>query len=296
MNTTTIDGWNQGIVCFWDAKTANHGFLKGAMGAVGLGKYCPPPYSVGASLKLAMAEYGRAHRKELLEGFENRTNTTIEVKRHENANNDGYEMIAVEHGKERNEYPRIFSAKVEMNGSECTTLTSGWSVVSDTYQIQAAYERNRQTCSASSVGQMLVKMVGLANGTCVREIGGVYYLPDGAANTWRKLCQAIDSPNGTQITWHEIRLNESSMRSIAASITKEITANAQKRFDKVMTGELGARALANQIESLKELRGKLHTYEVILDSPLQDVRELLKKARDAANMAHMLTLQDDVPA
>lgn len=292
MNASVMEAWADGIVCFWDAKPTNHAFLKGAMDAVGVGDYCPPPYSVGESLKRAMADYGRSHRKSLLDGFENRTNTTLEVKRHENANEDGYEMVAVEHGKDRNIYSPVFAAKVEINGTETVDITSGWSTVTDRYEMQASYEANRRTCSASSVGQMLVKMVSLLNGTCVREIGGVYYLPNGAAEAWQELCNAVESPNGTQITWHEIRLNESSMRSIASAITKEIMADAAKLMDEVQSGELGKRAIENRQGLLGKLRRKAKEYEGILDSPLQDVRKALQEAETAAAMANMLAASD----
>jgi hypothetical protein len=254
------------------------------MDAIGIAE-CPPPYSVGESLKRAMADYGRAHRKKLLDGFENRTNTTLEVKRHEKAEEDGYEVVAVEHGKDRNDYSRLFGMRV--NGTERPETVFGWGVLEYEYEIADSYRQNRVTVSASAVGQMLVKAVQQLHGTCVRSVGGVYYLPDGAVDDWRKLCEAVEEPDGTQITWYEIRLNSSSMRAIGEAITNELTTASQSALNDVSSGKLGKRALENRETEMNTYRQKMREYEGILQSPLDDVRKSLEKTETAIALVKM---------
>jgi hypothetical protein len=290
MNRVQEDAWAGGLICFWNTKPTGFARLKAAMDAVGMGEHCPPPYSVGESLKRAMADYGRLHKKELLDGFERKSKISLEVKRHEKAEEDGYELIAVEHGKERNDYTRIFACQV--NGTERPELTMGWSVVSNSHEIDDAYAQNRKTVSASAVGQMLVKMIKHFNGTCVREVGGVYYLPDGATEQWEKLASAVEEKDGTEITYHEIRMNQSTMRSIAGAITKELTEAAGKLLEEVQSGKLGQEALDNRIHLAASLRRKCRQYEGILGDPLEKVRTALQEAEVATATAALLAASD----
>ncbi len=224
MNATRMEAMTSGVIVFWDAKPTAHRRLLSALEKVSLESLCPPPYSIGESLKRALADYATAHRKELVKDLANKSRISLKVIRHESANEDGYEIVAVEHGKEANTYVRLVAAKVEVSGTdESVTITDGWRMIDIPTDIHQSYATNRLTVSASSVGQMLVKTVQLLNGTCVREIGGLYYAPEGCQDDWKLLCGAVEEPNGTQITWHEIVMNESSARAIQGAIQREIT-------------------------------------------------------------------------
>lgn len=274
-----------GLFCFWNPKPTAHSRLKGALESLGIGDVCPPPYSVGESLKRAMTDYGRSHRKELLDGFENKTNTALEVKRHEKAEEDGYEVVAVERGKERNEYTRLFGMKV--NGSERPEATFGWSSVSES-EVTNSYHANRLTVSASAVGQLLVKMVKLLNGTTVREAGSCYFVPGEASADWVALCNAVEEENGTRIDFAEVKAGPGSMRMIASAITEELAKCAAGLLEEVQSGELGKRALENREREMEGYREKMKEYEGILDSPLKDVRKFLEETETALVMAKMV--------
>ena len=289
-----------GVFCTWTPKPTPHAKLKAALDSVGVGEHTPPPYSVGESLKRSMTDYGKNHRGELITNLESKSTITLKVERHESANEDGYEMIAVQHGKSRNEYPHLFAARVDCNGSEHIELTDGGWLISNRYQLQEAYEHNRQTVSASAVGQLLVKMVSLLNGTTIREYGGLYFVSKQCSEAWVELCDAIEErdssgnplPHSTIIDFAEVRAGRGSMRMIATSITKEIMADAAKLMDEVQSGDLGKRAIENRQGLLSKLRRKAKEYEGILDSPLQDVRKALQEAETAAAMANMLAASD----
>jgi len=292
MIATRIDAMTQGVQVYWDAKPTSHARLLAALERQSLGELCPPPYSVGESLKRAMADYCRRNRKSLLKDFDGKSKISIEIKRHESANEDGYEAVAVFHGKDRNTYTRLFACKVDVNGasgpSEICVLTDGWGCVDSMIEIGDAYTANRHTVSASAVGQMLVKAVKLLNGTCVREMGGLYYCPEGCADDWKMLCEAVEEKGGTQITWYHIELNLSASRSITAGINKEITSEVAAIMDEINSGALGVRAIDNRILRAKELRAKARQYEEILGNPLEEVRRALEDAETAAATASML--------
>jgi hypothetical protein len=284
-----MDAITSGVIVFFDTHPTAHRRLHNALDRIQLAELCPPPYSVGESLKRAMADYAAQHRKKLIEDLENKSKVSLKVIRHESANDDGYEIVAVEHGKEKNHYHRLVSAKVEVSGSfENVVITDGWRYVESTSVIQQCFETNRLTVSASAVGQMLVKAVKLLNGTCVREIGGTYYCPDGCQDDWKMLCEAVEEENGTQITWHEIVMNQSSSRAIQRAIHKEITGEVNSITEEIASGALGMKAIDNRILRLRELMGKAAQYEGILSTPLEDVRKALEDAETAAATASML--------
>jgi hypothetical protein len=289
MTPTKMDAMTSGVFVSWDTKPTSHRRLHGALERLKLESMCPPPYSVGEALKRALVDYSQAHRKELVKDLDNKSNITIEVKRLENATEDGYEVVAVEHGKSRNSYPRLFSARVDTsNGSESVEVTDGWRYDVSLTEISSSYQANRVTVSASGVTKLLVTAVKLLNGTCVREVGGHYYCPDGCQDDWTMLCRAVEEENGTAITWHEIVMNESTARAIRKAVRKEVTTEVDSITEEINSGALGARAIDNRILRLRELMGKAHQYEGILSSPLDDVRKALEDAETAAATASML--------
>jgi hypothetical protein len=241
---------------------------------------------VGESLKRALQDCARNNRTTLLGGLDHKTKIDLVVQRHEKADDDGYEIVAIERGKDKNSYTVICGARVV---GETVDVTSGYGKL-NRYAVQPAYNDNRKTVSASAVGQMLVKVVQLLHGTCVRSVGGVYYLPDGGAADWQELCTAVEEPDGTQITWYNIQLNPSNMRAIATAITAELTAASQESLDKVSSGELGKIALENREKEMAKCRKKMQEYEAILDAPLRDVRKALEETETAIAMAKMAVL------
>ena len=277
-----MDAWSQGTIVTWDTKPTKHERLKAAMDAIGVGDLCPPPYSVGESLKRALQVYARGHRSELLRYMDRKTKIDLVVQRHEKADDDGYEIVAIERGKSRNSYTPICGARV-VEG-EAIEITEGYL---DRGELVYDYRTNRATVAASAIGQMLVKVVQLLHGTCVRSMGGLYYLPEGTVKEWEELCNAVEEPDGTQITYYEIRLNASNMRAIGDAITKELMEVSVGTLEEICDGELGKRALENREQAMAALRAKMLEYESILDSPLQAVREALEKTETAIAMAKM---------
>ena len=288
MTHNTMTAHLFGLYVNWDPKPCPHAIMLAALESIGVGDLCKPPYSVGESLNRAMQSYARRHRKTLLADFENKSKTSLKTIRLQNANIDGYELVAIQHGKSENDYPNVLAAKVDINGTELVDITRGRWRVDCLHELQQEYNTNRATISGSAMSQMLVETVQLLNGTCTRSVGGNYYLPSGSSNDWEELVQAIDSTGTTAI--EVTRITEptpSNLRAIFAGITHEMASKSESLLDKISRGELGKRALEHRETTLNQMRKKMREYENILESPLQNVRKALEKTETAIAMAKM---------
>jgi hypothetical protein len=274
----------QGAFVFWDPQATDYVRLRTALEAQGLEAHCPPPHSVGLSLKKALADYCRANGKALKE-WHDLKGCDPTVQRHESADRDGYEVVFVRRDKDRNTYSFLFAAKAD---GETVTLDGRTSGVNRA-EIQRFYEHYRATVSGAGVGKMLVNLVTDLHGTCVRAIGGIYYLPEDTVSTWDRAVEAVESAGKTVVTRARIVLDDSSIRTVASAITAELSAAAEVLRDEVISGELKAEALENRAAQARRLREKAQKYEGILGVSLATVKQALEDA-ELASAASALAL------
>jgi hypothetical protein len=279
MTDGELTAMTQGAFVFWDPHATNHTRLREALSDIGQGDLCPPPHAVGLAVKKALADYARANAAAIKEAMGIKGGDFI-VQRHKEAETDGYELVHVKREKDENDYSFVFSARAE---EECT-LCETWRAVPPNFRvaIQAQYEKYRSLVSGSGVGKMLSELVGQLHGTCVRAIGGVYYLPEDTVADWDKVVAAVESVGETVVTRARVVLDDSSIRTVANAITNELHQRAQEIRDAVTSGDLKADALENRAGLARRCQEKAKHYEEILGVSLDAVHQALKDAEVAS--------------
>lgn len=302
-----------GAFVFWDVKPASHQRLRAELEAIGIGDYTPCPLSVTVALKRAMAEYARATKKQTAANQSRHTTKGQKmrrdkmVQRHASADKYGFEVVDVERGETSNVYVHDFSAKIVFDKSpdgetvtgERVSVTGGYANESF---IQSQYNANRKIVSASAVGKMLVRCISELHGTCVRTMGGTYYVPEDTCPTWKAIVAAVERASETVVTTAKIVMDRSAVRTVKAAIQKEIKAECERleqeiaaasQVDENGNPKMGKRALENRVEKGRELLAKVQEYESIVGEELQSVRNLLARVEQSAVAAIAKQQADD---
>jgi hypothetical protein len=290
MNVQTTNALVSGALVFWDAGPTEHELLLAKLALIGLEKFCPAPRSANESLKGAMADYGAAEKKTM-----QTTGKVDLVVEPLESKSDGFVLTKRVRGTTRNEHDDLFSCKVEsqQDGSvETPQLTSGYA---DMRLIERSYGVYRQQINGSNVGRSLVDLLSHLHGTCIRSIGGVYYLPEDAVAKWDEVVQAYESAgHKNEINRHRIVLDDQAIRTVKRAITRELVGSAGAIAEEIRSGSLGEKALEKRVADAQELRERCRLYEGILHAELAECHAVIGLAETAASSGQAVKESNDV--
>jgi hypothetical protein len=289
MNMSETSALVSGAFVLWDVGATDRERLAEKLTAIGMEKFCPPPRSVSAALKKGLADVAVCMKRDLA-GDEKR-DIIIEPHR---KREDGFELVEVTRGRRDNYYQPRISAKVDVTQDgavETVMVTKGALHLTE---INERYARYRREVTGASVGRSLVDILEHLHGTCVRTIGGVYYLPEDAVDKWDDVVSAYEAAGPNTIHRIRIVMDQQAVRTVKRAITRELTSTAGAIAEEIRSGKLGEQALAKRLADAKALRDRAKKYEEILAVELAECHAVINLAEVAASSSQAIQEDDKV--
>lgn len=267
-----------GAVVYWAGKDTDRKRLKAGLRSIGLEKFLPNKRTPDSALFNALKHTVRRSitHDSLIQPLKKRST-------------NGYEVVRVTKGEQKNEYSPQFSARV--NGE--TVVFDKEPSNSD--NVQEMYDHYRGLITGSALGACLVDICAHLMGTSLRPSGGIYWIPEDAVGTWDDVADAVSSahPQGLGIDdmscVYRLRtlLDANAANAVIDAITAEVDTQSEEIFDGI--GQLGERALRTREKRSKELKQKVEHYELMLGQGLDKLKKVCDMAERGA--AHAVLAQ-----
>lgn len=298
MNNQTMSAMTTGCMCFWDTSATDAGLLKERLASIGLEAFAPKARTVPAALKMAMKDFGKELEAHHCKSNGGKHKFIVQGKL--NLEADGFELLdncQMPSGQE-NLNEMVFTARVDGGGRVHVTelgsrfwqlnLTDGYTA---SVKLQEWFDAYRMQAPGSTVGRSLVAIVNHLHGTCVRPVGGVYYLPDDTVAAWDDVVDAFESCGKNVISRVRVVLDDRAAKTIRRAIVNELTEAAGTVLEDLIRNDIKDATVERRLQRARELRGKCQQYESILNDTLGEVHVILNEAErcQAASQA----IQDD---
>jgi hypothetical protein len=135
----------------------------------------------------------------------------------------------------------------------------------------------------AAVGRSLVSIVDHLNGLTLKDTGGVYWVPSEAVPVIMALREGLR--NTVAIDVLENKPTVEAIEAFRRALTREIDTEVQEISKEISDGDLGERALENRAERARELLNKISSYEDILGTTLETLRDSVDVPKQAAATA-----------
>lgn len=285
-----------GSVCSWDTGPMPRSLVYERLESVNLEQYAPELRTDAAALRIALGEFASLAKKaagrqrDLTNGQGEQAKLDFSVQPHRQQKEHGFELVKVNRGETENDYVASFSARVQ-DGR--VSIVKGF--CDGLYVLQTQYEQAKATVGGDAVGRALVEIMAHLKGTTLREVGGVYWIPEESVPTWQRVIEAFDNTGcKTRLYCARTVMDEQMARWVKDAIVSEITASATALTEEIAEGTLGEQALETRKVKAQALRGRVAEYESILSEMLPHLHAVVQVAETAASSA--LAVQQDSEA
>jgi hypothetical protein len=274
-NTIGLDG----IITFWSlGEDTSRDVLDMRLGWAGLKSHLPERRTHFAALKDALARLYPA-KEYLIQPLDKQ---------------GGFEVVHVRRGSEFNDYRHVLTAKADAQGF---LEVSPYAL---RQPIAEGFERQMGRLTPAQVTRCLVGIVEELGGTRLRPSGGIYWLPSHHLPRWQEAAEAVRAAGAGENSLYVIthRMDAEAVRAVRDAIVAEVTAEAEKMHQEILSGGLGERALLHRQAEARRLRDKVRDYEEILGLALNHLHEAVGKAGEAAAAAAILASagEEAIPA
>ena len=271
-----------GAVVYWTlSEFSFRDRLADGLGDAGFGDLAPDRRPATAALKAAL-DQTLASSRVLIRPLQSR---------------DGFAVIEEQRGPTENVYTQTLSARVQGEGTYPRLVFSPQD--ERALAVQQAFDLHQGLLSAHQVGESLVRVVERLGGTRLRPSGGFYWLSEDRLNLWQEVSAAVEKaafgrPHACYVL--RVAMDADAVRAVRDAIVAEVTAEANRIRNEVLSGELKERALESRRLEAVDLRDKVARYEELLDTGLASLRQVIDAAEEAAAAAALLVSAQPVGA
>ena len=163
--------------------------------------------------------------------------------------------------------------------------------------IRAAFKLAETEVPSDVIGLWLAqKVMPALNAVPLRDSGGVYFVPKDQQIALNLIAKVLEASSGHAL--HRIPAMRSA--DAVAAILDAIQAEAEKESAQLeadaLSDDLGPRAFRGRIKVADALRAKVESYETLLGSNLDALKERIEKLRAALTIAEVRAASDDATA
>jgi hypothetical protein len=156
-------------------------------------------------------------------------------------------------------------------------------------KIKAAYDYQMSVHGAYEVSQWLAgRVLPELDALSLRDKGGIYFVPKHRLELWRLIVKALRQVSSHAVFEVAAMRTEEAVHAILDAVEREAAAVAQAMETELIEEDLSVRVLRNRVAKLDEMAAKVSTYEALLGSNLDKLRERLE-ALNAQMAAAILT-------
>ncbi len=255
-----------GGLVLWSLSPSDRELIRSLYDAHGFDGFTPDYQSDTLALKAALADYkGKDQRVEPLQ----------------KPGTNGYELVEVERGEDRNYHTHSFSVRVEDG------VVIGRGGYADTDRLQELFAQHKARLTPSAVGRSLVGILGSLGAVTIR--GGLYWLPDDALDRWEPVARGVEraavTQNGSAVHMIHTARTEATVRTIRDALVAEITTASEAIREEVERGTLGEEALDNRKDQAAAMRNRITRYQDILGKWQDELGKLVDATERSAVVA-----------
>lgn len=143
-------------------------------------------------------------------------------------------------------------------------------------RVMAEYDKQRESLTVVDISGWLVKLANKLNAVPLRDRGGIYFVPAGTVESFRKVKAALAAVSGNVV--YEIPAMKSA--ETIKSIFDAITRDAQAFVDEVeaeLNSDMGTRAAKNRQVEVEAMGKKVRSYEGLLKQNLKPMLDKLSE-------------------
>jgi hypothetical protein len=261
-----------GALVFWTlSEQSNRDRLKAGLDALGFGEHVPEPRANVTVLKDA-----------LIEVFGNRNYIIRPLSARQ-----GFTVKTEAKGNDDNEYETYLTAKVA-NEHDAPIFTGDQSRI---HEITNLYFKMKGQLSSAQLGISLVAIMKAIAGIRLRPTGGIYWIEGKNVETWEKVVTIAEGASDGGVTKGYVIKHSFDPQSISAvkdALVYEVTTEARKISEEILSGEVGNRAIKARKEEALALRAKVVEYENILGVALDSLKKNLDDIEQTNAVASIL--------
>ena len=270
-----------GAIVYWTCGPTDASKLHARFTGLGLGNCSKKERPKPSALEQALKEYA----EERMNSQMRRDGHDKILQRRKQPSKNGFELVDVERGDERNSYSTDFGCKVDNFGN--LTFSDGFP---DEDRVSQLFQYHQQYLTGAMVGSCLVKVMRTLLGVCMRQNGGLYWLPESSLGMWDLVANAVEEcsdNSANKVTRIRTVFDSQAASAVKDAIVEEVVSESQRIADEVAKGEGGQKALERKIKLLTDLENKATHYERILGEALTNVKSVVQQVQHDATIALM---------
>ena len=159
--------------------------------------------------------------------------------------------------------------------------------------VHDAFTKHREHMAANTFSAWLTKVIEDCTAAVkIRKSGGVYYVPEDRVPVFDSIVSAITTAN-PQHVFHTITAMKADncVATVLDAVNREAAELVDAIENELDTGDLGKRALNSRRGNLAKLGDKLASYETLLGSRLDDIKNRLEDVDVALGEAILLDVE-----
>lgn len=142
------------------------------------------------------------------------------------------------------------------------------------HRVQDSYLHYRGTYTTADISTWIsAKLIGQVEAIKLRETGGIYFVPRGHVELFRRWVSVLGSVSDHVVYEVPALKSEEAVEAILAALMTEADDEVEGMEDELDCEELGKRALKTRERRCEALRSKLQTYEELLGRSLDAMQE-----------------------
>jgi hypothetical protein len=286
----------EGAVVFWSAGATRRLDLLHVYDSLGLDAFMPGEKTPEAALLQSLKVCLKRHKRE---------GESFNIIPRRNRKMDGFEVQRVVHGKV-NEYHTMLIARAgsgplleagpdynrefrQSPGAGPDLRFASQHPADDEIlqwrneHLYHEYHKAMNHVEGAAVGRSLVNIVDHLDGLTLKDTGGVYWVPSEAVPVIMALREGLSSTVAIDVL--ENKPTVEAIDAFRRALTREIETEVQEISKEINGGDLGERALENRAERARELITKISSYEDILGTTLETLRDSVDVPKQAAATA-----------
>ena len=285
--TVSVDGSGQdGAFVWWEPGKMRVKELKEALDSTGHSSLLPKTSTVPAALKETLSRF-IAQAKIKVRGNPVDINPLREDVR-------GFEAVKQDRGDTENIHDFVMSIVLDDSGQvriakHNSQYVPQADIIKDQLEqaMTGMFHESLDWYPTAMVSACLTRVIEAMGGVLCRQAGGVYFLPESAANRFEPLAAVADKAEGNLsvvITKFPLKAGERSYKLVLESIRQEISnalIEVEEGLRQLGSTKQRSNGQATRFATLDALKAKVTQYEGLLGVTMKDMHDAVAKVKSA---------------
>jgi hypothetical protein len=215
-----------------------------------------------------------------------------------------FECVRCVRGTDRNDHVFLFTAEVNANDMvDVVNANRGHYVMDDASGhccnvghlldgLREEFDNQITMLPAATVTRVLALGMRDWNGQCLKDRGGLWFLPASCIESYRAWCDALQH-TGCVFTYAQITMskNPAFVGHLLDEVRDEVLAGVREIQEDMLNGSTSQdRSIRLRMQRSEEFLAKVKAYEDITGRTMQDIRDCVEGVKNALGMQKLLAV------